>query len=43
MVGSEIANKCYRSGVPLPRNFENVPLGRKEIQQVQAVYPDYDG
>jgi hypothetical protein len=31
-----------RANVPLPVNFENIPLGKKEIAAVKAVRPDWD-
>ena len=30
-----------RAGIPLPMNFDMVPLSKKEIAAVRRVYPDY--
>ncbi|KAF8862596.1 hypothetical protein BDZ45DRAFT_799084 [Acephala macrosclerotiorum] len=31
-----------KAGVPLPANFDNVRLGKKEVNAVKAVIPDYE-
>jgi hypothetical protein len=39
-------SNVYRSGSAdgvLPINFEKIPLGKKEIEAVRAVHPDYEG
>lgn len=31
-----------RAGVPLPPNFEHVALGKKEIEAVRRVHPEWN-